>query len=227
MRELPYSRVAPFKGKDVPKKIDAYTVIMICRKDGDDFLKKTMNLLAFICIGIFIIGSFPSIASACSCAELPSVEEQLERSKAVFSGKVIDIEDSRGLNGSTTKSVLFEVTNTWKGVEQSQIIITTGQDDGDCGYNFKKGEEYLVYANESTMYGKNSLVTTICDRTRMLSSSEGDLEILGEGQPPIEEVDLSDNNSRNHLYIWATAAAALGIIGFFIILNRRKKRING
>lgn len=37
-----------------------------------------MTILAFI----FMIGSFPSIANACSCANLPSVEEEFERSKA-------------------------------------------------------------------------------------------------------------------------------------------------
>lgn len=111
-------------------------------------------ILVCIIIGIIFIGSFPSITSACSCAELPGVEEEFERSKAVFSGKVIDIREKRSLKGYTTKSVLFEVTNTWKGVEQSQIIITTGQGGGDCGYDFKEGEEYLVYAYESTMYGK-------------------------------------------------------------------------
>lgn len=190
------------------------------------YLKKTMTLLAFICIGMFIIGSFPSMTSACSCAELPSVEEEFERSKAVFSGKVVDINDQWSLKGSTSTSVLFEVTNTWKGVEQSQIIITTGQGGGDCGYNFTKGKEYLVYAYESSMYGAKSLVTVICNRTGVLNSSQEDLEVLGEGQPPIEEVDLSGKNNRNQLYIWAAAAAALSIV-LFIILIRRKKRING
>ena len=188
-------------------------------------MKKTMTLLAFIFIGMFIIGSFPSIANACSCAELPSVEEEFERSKAVFSGKVVDINEQSSLKGSTSTSVLFEVTNTWKGVEQSQIIITTGQGGGDCGYHFTEGKEYLVYAYESTMYGANSLVTVICNRTGVLNSSQEDLEVLGEGQPPIEEVDLSGKNNRNQLYIWV-AAAALGTV-LFIILIRRKKRITG
>ncbi|QDQ02430.1 hypothetical protein FOH38_19245 [Lysinibacillus fusiformis] len=76
------------------------------------YLKKAMTLLAFIFIGIFMIGSFPSITSACSCAYLSSVEEEFERSKAVFSGKVVDIKERLSLKGYTTKSVLFEVMNT-------------------------------------------------------------------------------------------------------------------
>lgn len=186
------------------------------------YLKKAMTLLAFIFIGIFMIGSFPSITSACSCADLPSVEEEYERSKAVFSGKVVDIKEKLSLKGYTTKSVLFEVTNTWKGIEQSQIIITTGQGGGDCGYNFIKGEEYLVYANESIMNEAKSLVSTMCDRTGVLSSSQEDLEVLGEGQPPIEEVNLSGKHNRNHIYIWAAVAVAIGIVVFFILYKRKR-----
>ncbi|WP_445489824.1 hypothetical protein [Niallia sp. 03133] len=187
-------------------------------------MKKVITILAFIFIDILIIGSFPSITSACSCTELPSVEEEFERSKAVFSGKVVDIREKRSLKGYTSKSVLFEVTNTWKGVEQSQIIITTGQGGGDCGFNFKEGEEYLVYANESTMYGAKSLVSIICDRTNELSSSQEDLAILGKGQPPIEEVDLSGKHAGNQLYIWVAVIVVFGI-GLIFIFKRRNKTI--
>jgi len=181
-------------------------------------MKKAMTLLAFI----FMIVSFPSQTSACSCANLPSVEDEFERSKAVFSGKVVDIKEKRSLKGYRTNSVLFEVTNTWKGVEQTQIIITTGQGDGDCGYPFKKGQEYLVYADDSNMYGATSLASVICDRTDILSTSQEDIEILGAGQPPIEEVNLSSQYNRNQLYIWATSAVVIVMVIFFIV-NKRKK----
>ena len=186
------------------------------------YLKKIIAFLAFIFIGIFIIGSFPSVTNACSIAELPSVEEQFKLSKAVFSGEVVDIKEKKSLKGYTSKSVLFEVTNTWKGVEQSQIIITTGQGGGDCGYNFIKGNEYLVYANESTMYGAKSLVSTMGNRTDVLSSAQKDLEVLGEGQPPIEVVNLTGKRNRNLIYIWATSGVAICIVVFFILIRRKK-----
>ena len=186
------------------------------------YLKRAIMLLAVIFSGVFIIGSFPSITSACSCAEVPSIEEEFEHSKAVFSGKVIDIKDQVNLKGHKSKSVLFEVTNTWKGIEQSQIIIATGQGHGDCGYDFSKGKDYLVYAKESIVYGGKPLVSVMCDRTDILSSSQEDLEVLGEGRPPTEEVDLSGNHDGNQIYIWSTVALALGVLGV-LILNRRKK----
>ena len=183
-----------------------------------------MPIFAVIFISIILIGSFPSITNACSCAELPSVEEELERSKAVFSGKVIDIREKRSLNGYISKLVFFEVTNTWKGVEQSEIIITTGQGGGDCGFDFKVGQEYLVYANESTMYGAKSLVSTICNRTNELSSLQEDLKILGEGQPPIDNVDLTGRHEGNQFYMWVTVVVVIGIVLIFIL--KRHKNYN-
>nr|WP_249317010.1 hypothetical protein [Bacillus sp. FJAT-50079] len=206
-------------------------------------MKKAIVLLTFIFIGLLIIGSFPSIINACSCAELPSVEEEFERSKAVFSGKVIDIREKQSLDGYTSNSVQFEVTNTWKGVEQSQIIITTGLGGGDCGFDFKEGKEYLVYAYESTMYGEESLVSIICGRTNKLSSSQEDLALLGEGKPPsegigeikkIEEVEEivdielpGDEHEENQLYIWIAAVLVIGIVMIFAIKSRKGSNNKG
>ena len=80
-------------------------------------MRKVLPILAFM--SILFVSSFPLITSACSCAELPSVEEEFERSQAVFSGKVVDVREKRSIKGYQTKSVLFEVTNTWKGVKHS------------------------------------------------------------------------------------------------------------
>lgn len=185
-------------------------------------MKKIIPLFAFVFICILLLGTFPSVTSACSCAELPSAKEEFERSKAVFSGKVLDINENRSLNGYLSKSVLFEVDETWKGTDQSQIVITTGQGGGDCGIEFKEGEEYLVYANESDMYGEKSLVTIICNRTNQLSSLQEDLKIIGEGHPPQEEIDLTDKKALDQLYIWIPAGIAIGI-GLIFEIKRRKK----
>ncbi|MGA9226762.1 MAG: hypothetical protein WB217_10525 [Mesobacillus sp.] len=188
-------------------------------------MKRFMQFFALMFVLSIFTGSFPSVASACSCAELPTAASELERSKAVFSGKVLDIKEKRSAQGYMTKSVLFEVTNTWKGVTQSQIIITTGQGGGDCGFNFTEGQEYLVYANDSDMYGAKTLVTLICDRTNYLTALKDDLPILGAGKPPVEKVDLSREQSGNQLYLWAAGVVVSGII-VFILLKLRKKKGN-
>ncbi|MEK3766166.1 hypothetical protein [Solibacillus sp. FSL K6-4121] len=83
----------------------------------------------------------------------------------------------------------------------------------------------MVYANESTMYGAKSLVSSMCGRTNVLISSQNDLAVLGEGEVPIEEVNLSGEQTRNQIIIWTS----LGLAFFTVILTilyRRKKRKN-
>ncbi|WP_206669736.1 hypothetical protein [Paenibacillus luteus] len=126
-----------------------------------------------------------------------SVEEQISHSDTVFAGRVLEVEASK--EGYTnTKAVRFEVSEIWKGAEESQIIIFTGSGGGDCGISFTEGTEYLVYAQNSTMYGdKELLVTIMCDRTRPLIQAKEDLMILGEGKEPANIVNLEDDfNNR-------------------------------
>ena len=125
---------------------------------------------------MILLHSFPAYTSACSCAGPAGVEEEFERSKAVFSGKVFSIKDNkRGINGYSYKSVLFEVTQTWKGVEQSQVIVATGQGDGDCGIPFKEGQDYLVYVSEWGMYAKHTLEANMCGRSKEMKHKGGGL----------------------------------------------------
>lgn len=169
-------------------------------------MKKTVSLLILICI---FAGSLATSVEACSCVENPSAEIALQKSDAVFSGKVIDVREKRQPNGYRPKSVHFEVIDTWKGVEETQIIIATGLDDGDCGFDFKEEQEYLVYANESTMYGDKSLVAIICSRTTELSLAQEDLSILGEGEQPTNEVDLTGQQAGSQFNLWIGIVVAL------------------
>ncbi|MBS4192464.1 hypothetical protein KHA94_20110 [Bacillus sp. FJAT-49705] len=186
-----------------------------------------MKKIPFLIFSVFIFyfcAIDPLDVHACSCAELPSVEDEFERSQAVFSGKVLKVSEKRSSKGYSPKLVLFEVTNTWKGVKQSQIYITTGQDDGDCGISFIEGIEYLVYANESDMYGEMALVTGICDRTAKVASAQEDLKILGKGSPPTEEVDLTKKQESSHLYIWIAAILVIAIVFISVFKIMRKNK---
>ena len=185
-------------------------------------MKKTIPFIALIILGLYLIGSFPAETRACSCAESPTAAEELEQSEAVFSGKVIEIKEKKA-KGYMTKSVLFDVTNTWKGLEQSQVIITTGLGGGDCGFRFFEGLEYLVYANESDMYGEKSLTTIMCDRTNRLSALQEDLEFLGAGEAPTEKAELNSNNNNNPFYLWIAGALAIIVALVAFLFMKRKK----
>jgi hypothetical protein len=194
-----------------------------------------MNLLPLLSSFIFVmLIHFPIPAYACDCVIPSSVETEFSQSDAVFSGKVISIKESRSLGGYAKKEIIFEVYKTWKGLEESQVKITTGQGGGDCGYHFIHDGEYLIYGRYSDMYGKSQLSTGICDRTVDLEAAIEDLKILGNGKLPIKQVDIvSDdslrkwinNNSEDQNWtskIIVVVIFFLGIIGFATWRNMKK-----
>lgn len=189
-------------------------------------MKRTIHLILLSSLFLSFMTIFiPSSAYACSCAQPLSVEEELSRSTEVFAGRVLKVKEQRSMDGSMTKAALFEVIEIWKGGSESQIIIHTGSGGGDCGVHFEEGEEYLVYAYPSTMYGdKETLITIICDRTKELVQAQEDLAILGEGKVPTEQVNLEDELNRLHPYVWITVIGivAIGMMIFFFV--RRKVR---
>lgn len=198
---------------------------MIKENDGGIYLIR-IRLFLLGCMAILITSAFPLNAKACSCIELPAAEEEFKVSQAVFSGKVNKVMEDKSMKGYITKSVIFEVTNTWKGVNQTQVKIKTGQGGGDCGIDFLEGVEYLVYAKESEMYGAKALVTTICDRTNKLTASTEDLKVLGKGNPPTEKVDLTEQTDSNPIYVWGAVilTIAIGVILVLLLKNGKRKR---
>lgn len=164
---------------------------------------------------------------ACSCAGIP-FDQEMNRSKAVFAGKVIQVNEEKSYHGTTgwfrptyslQKSILFEVTQTWKGISESQVIVYTGSGGGDCGFDFTLGNTYLVVAG-----GENELHTGICNRTKVLSTASAELSLLGQGQSPSVNVDLQQGSaSWMGIYIVWLLAGVL-VVGLFIFFLGRRMR---
>jgi hypothetical protein len=58
--------------------------------------------------------------------------------------------------------------------------MSTPSGGATCGYPFKEGQEYLVYA-----YGKEEpFKEDLCSETRQLSKASARLRVLGDGQTP-------------------------------------------
>lgn len=117
---------------------------------------------------------------ACSCAPHPPPKKALEQAAAVFSGTVLKIADA----GEHSWAVTFAVTASWKGVEEKEVVVMTGKNDGICGYKFAKGKPYIVYANETVRDKVKHLATGICHRTAPLAEAAEDLKELGDGKKP-------------------------------------------
>jgi 5-hydroxyisourate hydrolase-like protein (transthyretin family) len=115
---------------------------------------------------------------ACSCAGRALPCQDYWNASAVFIGTV---------SSSTTASykinerefegrlIHFAVDRAFRDVEGAEVEVTTGLGGGDCGYNFRVGGQYLVYAYRNA---NNKLATGICNRTRLLSEASEDLQYL-------------------------------------------------
>lgn len=145
-------------------------------------LSRMVFAAAFLSLGSPLL--VPDCASACSCAQqLP--EEAFSRSEAVFAGEVVDVGEPHrqqpGLKSSADPvPVTFRVSEVWKEPEEETIEVTTASDDASCGYSFREGESYLVYASEG-------MQVDLCSGTKQLSAAEAELETLGPGDAPSEE----------------------------------------
>ncbi len=119
-------------------------------------------------------------ALACTCAPAGSAARELDRSTAVFAGKVVEVRRHRRAQDIFGEvEVVFRVEKAWKGVEARTVSVFTSSHSAACGYGFKRGRTYLVYAHANA---DGRLSTGICSRTRRLKDAGEDVKELGEGR---------------------------------------------
>ena len=116
---------------------------------------------------IILVSSIAALrSSACSCAEVPSVEVEWARSDTIFVGRVVGLTlESRDSNGRlrSVRVCRFSDIEPFKGVvEGSQsLTVVTAFEYAACGYPFQLGARYVVYASSRA----GELHTSICRRT--------------------------------------------------------------
>ncbi|HZN26160.1 MAG TPA: carboxypeptidase-like regulatory domain-containing protein [Burkholderiales bacterium] len=75
------------------------------------------------------------------------------------------------------------------GRKQPAVSVLTPDNDGECGYAFRTGERYVVYANRTD--GGNDLRVLSCSRTQTLASASADLQYFHT---------LSTRSEGSHVY---------------------------
>ena len=175
----------------------------------------------------------PSSAEGCSCMEPPQVCYAYGEAAAVFVGRVTSITppapmhpqpsqpNSGDLNparanrvrangseiridySSMNNRIRFAVEQVFAGEDESEIEVQTHSQGSACGRDFTRGERYLVYAERLKQGGP--LMTTICDRTRLVSQAEKDLVFLRslppKGNDGKLDVSLSVINSDSQPFL--------------------------
>lgn len=136
-------------------------------------------------------------ALACSCPSSGPPCQNAFQVDAVFAGTVRSIsplpEDGPPLRPSEmriprTLQVEFDAVLPFRGIQASTVSVLTAGSGPACGYSFKQGVRYLVYASRNTQ--GPGLVTGICSRTRPLAEAADDLRFFQTLSAPDDRARL-------------------------------------
>ncbi|WP_156417410.1 hypothetical protein [Paenibacillus etheri] len=165
-----------------------------------NFRSPIMMFLSITLIFMALLTVRPSVTYACSCVVPAEPLEALESSSAVFTGKVVDKKEPKGtiISSADPVKVTFEVDSSWKGVKGNKVTLTTALSSASCGFEFVKGESYIVYANANGEGDSGELVASLCSRTKLLASASEDLKELGpsiSAETPTASPEVTSNHS--------------------------------
>ena len=155
-----------------------------------------------------------SNALACSCIQVGKADpmaavggtDAVFRARAVTTAMVLTNDDGAILRkggqktptGFVQRLVALRVEELFKGDVAPLTILITGSGAGDCGYAFKEGKEYLVFATLSsekqfTKLARSAkvLTTSICTFTQATEGATELLTSLRTKYPPRQPVWVS------------------------------------
>jgi hypothetical protein len=139
---------------------------------------------------VIVILLFYSYSYCCTCIGEATFKKEYKRSNVVVTGKILEkriitINDSlMPLIKIQKAEYTVQITKVYKGnIKDSVIKIITGLGGGDCGFEFNKGNEYIIYCSYENKYYEQGetvnkfLYTDICRRTR-LTNDEEEIKLL-------------------------------------------------
>ena len=190
-------------------------------------LNKFVSMLLLSTMLLILLNIAPTTSYACSCAAPGPVSDELERSAAVFKGKVIGIVDANENNSMKSSAdsiaIIIKVDEIWKGINQTEVVVYTERDSASCGFTFMEGQEYLIYASESD----DLLRVSLCSRTTDLASASSDLAVLGKGAEPTEQVNI-DQKELQGISDWqiidiiAVFLLGVAVLAAYFVYRSRK-----
>jgi hypothetical protein len=117
-----------------------------------------------------------------------------ERADAVFEGRV----EAVAVDAASAESFGFvrydlEVLRAWKGELGPTAQLTTRASGAACGRAFTVGKVYIFYAGKRE---DGELTDNLCSRTRLTSTADEDLAVLGPGNSPLGGRTVTEPTTR-------------------------------
>jgi hypothetical protein len=133
----------------------------------------TVARLVFVALTLAVARN----ADACSCMESGPPCQSFFQTRVVFLGTVRSVAPTPHVAPLLEDvRVEFEDVIPFRGVEGTTQTVFTNADGPACGYRFKPGERYVVYAHRSKPGAP--LTTSTCSRTRPIAEAAEDLQFF-------------------------------------------------
>jgi Carboxypeptidase regulatory-like domain len=137
-------------------------------------------LVAFLAIAASFV--YPWSAEACRCGGPADPCTELKR-QVVFTATAIRIPEP-DKEGRLPHLPRFQVHEVFSGTPSG--VVEVGSGPGNCGFDFRTGEQYIIYA--TVVDGQ--LMTGMCTRTGLLAEHREELEVLRELKRGIRKTRL-------------------------------------
>jgi hypothetical protein len=150
-------------------------------------MSRSLGVLAWLVASLIAVA--PGAATACSCIQNGPACQAYWKTTAVFDATVLAIspqdptEQRPGWQlAFADKIVKLDVRQSWKGVETGPLEITTGSEGGGCGYPFREGGRYLIFAFRNP--NSNRLQASICSLTQEFNGNGAAADFLASLKAP-------------------------------------------
>ena len=149
-----------------------------------------MRLRAGLTAMIAIVGllAFARAAAACSCRYPGPACQAFWNTDAVFDATVVQIAlipRTETIGGRELriedKLVTLQVHRSWKGPQPGTLEVTTARDGAACGFNFKQGERYLIFAHHGS---EGRFTVSSCSGTKPFDGTGPSADFLASLDAP-------------------------------------------
>jgi 5-hydroxyisourate hydrolase-like protein (transthyretin family) len=165
-------------------------------------MRRKFGRLLLVATALLLPALVAREARGCTCGGGGAPCQAYWQADAVFVGAVVgesQFTEDEGEDKRTMRLVRLAVEQPLRGVEASEVEVATGLGGGDCGYPFKRGVRYVVYADRGERDGR--LYTGVCMRTRPLAEADEDLA-FARGLNAAEPTGTVFGQVRRRNYFW-------------------------
>lgn len=156
-------------------------------------LRQPLLRRAYIALAL-VLWALPHAVRACSCMAPPAPAVAVERADAVFEARVESVRAlPGGRDGVSVVRYELEVLRVWKGEVSSSAELGTRASGSACERNLAVGKVYVIYAGRDD---DGELTDNRCSRTRLASTADEDLAVLGPGDAPRTRPPTTEPSNR-------------------------------